>query len=543
MKSNLPARSRFWVRSGSLLLLLGFVSAQSAISQDQGVETAPTRIETESYDILFSTEGLSPIQWHLLLPMGKDNLDDGKRLALIDRAMVEASSRPSLRVFSEWARLNDVEQEFADVAVTSSSEGGAEIVRAEGVLVDRNLKVSQTYRIPRSGYVSKLSLSLSNVGDAPQEFSDGLGIPIGPGVGPLSETLDCRVVVDTLSGGTLNVEELEFDASDVIGPVHWVGLQSRYYLLAVIPETSDIQGEATAFLDSGLAESNSIDNEQLSASPSVALTIGPVTIPPGESVWFDFLVYAGPKVRRLLRDANVGLEKSIYCHLWRWLATLCVLLESILAWFYSVLGNWGVSIVVLALVLRFCMFPISRYGIIQQQDFQRKQAQVKPLLAEIKQEHKGDLLKINEETLKVYKEYGITTLAPLKSCLPLMIQLPILFALYQILNVSYELKDVPFLWIDDLSVPDRLFSLGFSIPLLGDALNLLPLMMFACHVAIARDMAARSDKKTKKPGLSSYSLSLVMLVLFYSFPAGCMLYWTVGSISQVFEQRAIRKRI
>ncbi len=523
-----------WAFLSVLGLLFCCDVSEVAQAQDQQEEAAPVRIETvrietKNYEIDFSTKEMSPNQWNFLLPSAQNDLQPRQRFAMVDREVVEVLQHRPLRF-----RLD-----LANTAAETSQKDGVKIVRFQGQLVARNLKVIQTYRIPHDGFVSTLSLSLVNEGSAAQSFDEGVCLSLGAGLGSPEQPLLTQAFVSIEGQGTSNVDPPEDDLLESLGPLQWAGLQSRYYSLALIPKGQTRIGESRVVLDSGLADSGVIEQSKLAGFPSLELWSEPFTLPPGKSKELEFTLYAGPKNRQLLREAQVGLEDSVYCHLWRWLAALCVLLESVLAALYSALGSWGVAILIVAIGVRVCMLPLSRYGIREQQDFQQKQEQVKPLLAEIKKKYKGDILKVNDETLRIYKEHGISSLAPLKGSLPLLIQLPILFAFYQLLSNSYDLKGVPFLWIQDLSLPDRLFSLGVNLPLLGDAVNVLPIIMFACHVMIASGMTKTSLDQPKKHNLSSYFLPLMMLVLFYSFPAGCMLYWTVGSIFQVFEQRAM----
>ncbi len=537
---------------GTLLLLLGCANSRVALSQEQPEEAAPDHVkpqsvetvdvETEKYEIQFSTAECSPLQWDILLPPRQDDLQPRQRFAMIDRSVVDVLQHLPLRFGLD----------LANTVVETTNKDNVHLVRCEGRLVDRKLiKVLQTYRIPADGYVSTITISLFNEGATTQTFDEGLSLSLGAGLGSPAVLLHTQAFVNIEGQGTFNIEPPEGDSPSSLGPLRWAGLHNRYYTLALIPKGHTRFSESRVVVDAGLADSGLIEPSRLLGFPSLELWSEPFSLPPGESVEHDFLLFAGPRGRHLLREAQAGLEESIYCHLWSWLAALCVVLEGVLSALHSVLGNWGGSILVLAIGVRVCMLPLSRYGMREQQAFQRKQAQIKPLLAAVKKKHKGDFLKVNEETLRIYKEYEISSLAPLKGSLPLLIQLPILFAFYQLLSNSYELRGVPFLWIEDLSNPDRLFSWGVKLPLLGDAVNVLPMVMFACHVMIAHDLTKsamkksstkeNNSKRTKKHQLSSYFLPLMMFVLFYSFPAGCMLYWTVGSIFQVFEQRAMRK--
>jgi YidC/Oxa1 family membrane protein insertase len=268
--------------------------------------------------------------------------------------------------------------------------------------------------------------------------------------------------------------------------------------------------------------------------PRIEIYGPPLRLAPGASAVLTFNLYVGPKGKAQLMEAGGGLEEIRFHHLWGWLATLCVAFEWVLGQINLVVGNWGLSILILAIFLRVLLYPLSKYGHLQQRSSSEKMASMKPELAAIKVRYKGNALKVSEETVKLQKQYGLNPLAQLKGSLPVLIQLPILIALYQVLSNSFEIRGATFLWISDLSLPDRLFPFGFNLPWLGDHFNLLPLIMFAAQSAMVFQMTARTRGKQ---GVSLYAMPVFMLIVFYPFPAGCMLYWTLVNVSQVFEQR------
>ena len=205
----------------------------------------------------------------------------------------------------------------------------------------------------------------------------------------------------------------------------------------------------------------------------------------------------------------------------------------------GVINSWGLSLMVFAVLFRLLTLPLSIYGSKHQTINAQKMEQMKPKIAEIKQQHQNDPELRDEGILALYKEHGINPLSHAKGCLPLLIQLPILFGLFKLIYAWDELKGASFLWIADLSGPDRLFSLGFTLPWFGDSFNLLPILMFCAQVIIARSL--RSGKmagiKTdiKRDNLI-YLMPITMTILFYPFPSGCMLFWTTGNILQILEQ-------
>ncbi len=152
-------------------------------------------------------------------------------------------------------------------------------------------------------------------------------------------------------------------------------------------------------------------------------------------------------------------------------------------------------------------------------------------------ECKGDALREHEETMKIYKAHGMSPYAPLKGCLWVLLQLPVLIALFQLIGHAYPLRQAHFLWIADLAQPDRLFDLGFSIPLMGHSFNLLP-----CLMAVTQALTIRFSSSGGSGGQrgTMLAMTLFFFVLFYSFPSGLMLYWMASNLLQVAQQAMIK---
>jgi YidC/Oxa1 family membrane protein insertase len=250
-------------------------------------------------------------------------------------------------------------------------------------------------------------------------------------------------------------------------------------------------------------------------------------------------VDTGPAGIDTVSSAAVGSEEYVYGHLPVWFAKLCEAIAFVLDAFYSVLGSWGLAILVLAVLLRVLLHPLSRYAMVKQSELSAKQEKIKPIMTELKKKYKNDSAQYDVEVLELYKRNGISPLDPLKTLLPLLIQIPLLLTLYQILTNKPELSGIAFLWMDDLTKPDSLLDLGFDMPWLGGSINLLPIIMFMAHIAIVFNSHAQKDaaNRPNRPAKSHFVFPTIMFLLFYPFPSGCMLYWTSSSILQYFEQR------
>ena len=213
----------------------------------------------------------------------------------------------------------------------------------------------------------------------------------------------------------------------------------------------------------------------------------------------------------------------------------------LLNWMNSLIGSWGASINALSVLIRILTFPVSRYGMKQQKIVREKQAQLKPLINEINKKYKDNGEKCYKETMKLYREHDFSPFASLKGCLWLLIQIPIFLALFQILSHSHDIKGESFLWIQDLSLPERIYPFGVNLPLIGGYFNLLPIIMCIVQLIQARMMYIQGTDNSNSGTIAIYILPITMMILFYSFASGLLLYWTVTNILQVVEQWIIYK--
>lgn len=249
---------------------------------------------------------------------------------------------------------------------------------------------------------------------------------------------------------------------------------------------------------------------------------------------------AGPlrlEVGALRLSAEAAAEGAysplVYSELWRPLGALARLLEAALQAMARLPGGAAAAVVLLALGLRVVLWPLNLWALRQQRHFAAVQARMKPEIARIEATTKG--AERSEKILEAYKAHGVTPLSGLKGSAGLLVQLPILVALFAVTTESALFLDAPFLWASDLSLPDRAFALPFEIPGLGSHLNALPLALGAACVAAAAAQSrpgAGGTGTSMRPGLA---LALAFVVLFYSCAAALVLYWTVVNAAQVAE--------
>jgi YidC/Oxa1 family membrane protein insertase len=201
-----------------------------------------------------------------------------------------------------------------------------------------------------------------------------------------------------------------------------------------------------------------------------------------------------------------------------------------LEFFFSLVHNWGWAIVILSLIIYIVLYPLT----LQQMRSMKVMQAIQPRMEELKKQYKDNPQRLNKEMIELYKTNKVN---PLGGCLPMILQIPIFFALYQVLTRSIALKGAHFLWIRDLAEPDRLFTLPNSLPILGNEINILPLLM-------AGIMFVQQKSSMSKMGGAAVEQQKILLIvmpvmfgfLFYRMPSGLVLYWSLNSVLTLIYQ-------
>lgn len=235
------------------------------------------------------------------------------------------------------------------------------------------------------------------------------------------------------------------------------------------------------------------------------------------------------------------VDPALYSTLWFGIRWLCIGLHWLLLAIHAVVPDWGLAIIVLALVIRILLYPLSKRAMASQLKFIAAQQLIQPELDEIRRTYKGG--EQSEEILQLYKRHGVSPFAGLKPLGIVLIQLPILIALFHVLGAVAELKDARFLWIQSLAQPDKLFAFGVDVPLLGPWFNLLPVLMSVFTLlSFKLAPAPAADKKGGGQTVFLVAMTLVFFYLFYAFPSGMVLYWTFANIFHIVQYRFMMSR-
>ena len=244
---------------------------------------------------------------------------------------------------------------------------------------------------------------------------------------------------------------------------------------------------------------------------------------------FGFTYFSGPKEISLLKNFDPQASDIMYLG-WKWFEPISQGLLMALIWLKKFCGSYGLSIIVLTIIVKMLFWPITDRA----NASMRKMQKIQPLVQEIRTKHKDEPQKMNTKIMQLYKDHKVN---PMGGCLPILLQIPVFTALYFALNGAIELRQASFLWAVDLSRPD---TIGV-IPGIELAINPLVLLMTITMVIQQYLTPSAADPVQQKMMMI---LPLVMLVMLYSLPSGLTLYWTVSqiiSISQLLVNKKLDK--
>src|SRR5256714_3935426 len=255
---------------------------------------------------------------------------------------------------------------------------------------------------------------------------------------------------------------------------------------------------------------------------------------PGQTTTLRFQLYAGPKLYGRLAKLEHNEAEIMNFGMWKLISQFLLNFMNLI---HSWIGNYGFSIVLLTACVKGVLWPLQNKA----NRSMRKMSALAPKMQELKEKHKDDPTRMNQEVMKLYKEYGVN---PVGSCLPMMIQIPIFFGLFSMLGQAAELRNARFFWVRDLSQPDTLFTipgLGW-IPILGSPaglpINILPLIMGATNLWLMR-MTPKTGDSTQQRVMMF--MPLIFLIFCYNFAAALALYYTTQNLFTILQLYQNRK--
>ncbi len=325
-------------------------------------------------------------------------------------------------------------------------------------------------------------------------------------------------------------------------PTLWAGVESNFF--ASILRPVDLDPKATDVLIEGSPQKIDGRGREPSQRREQGLQGHPYRVgfevPVSGEQKFEF--FFGPKDRDIVNQyRNLGYDELID---YGYLGPLVRIFLVLLGWFHAVVRNYGLAIILLTFLVKLSLHPIQKKNQAMLQRQQKKMAKIQPDMQRVREQYKNDPLKMNQELQKLMREHGFNPAQMFGGCMLIFLQLPIWIGLISTFSVAIELRHESFLFVSDLTQPDRLFPLGFTVPLLGwTHFNILPL----CYVALTIINQRLMPKPSNEQMAQQQKIMTFMLVafgfIFYHFASGLMLYFMTSAALGIVEQRIIRAEL
>ena len=336
------------------------------------------------------------------------------------------------------------------------------------------------------------------------------------------------------------LEEIDYkELKKNIGPIEynskggWFGITDKYWLASIIPNQTSNVIARYQFYSKNNKEKYQVDFKG-----------GIIEIPSSKSITINNLLYAGAKEVKILDkyEKQYLIPRLDFAIDFGWYYFLTKPFLYLLIFFNGMLGNFGLSIIFLTLLIKLIFFPLANKSYIAMQ----KMKELQPQLMRIKENCKNDKVKLNQEMMGLYKREKVN---PAAGCLPILIQIPVFFALYKILFVSLEMRHAPFfLWINDLSAADPTSILNLFGLLPYDP-NFLPKIinvgLWPLIMGLSMWFQQKLNPKPTDPMQAKIFMFLPIFFTFIlaSFPSGLVIYWTINNILSMAQQILIKKKL
>ena len=308
------------------------------------------------------------------------------------------------------------------------------------------------------------------------------------------------------------VKEGQRETKKLIGSTDWGAIRTKYFVSALIPKTP----ETIRFVEL-LGEFKSQEEYSL-------------------SFVFDcfqessFTLYLGPLEYEKVKALDVGLDE-IMDFGWSFIRPISKAVLFSLKRMHDYIPNYGVVLIVFSLLVKILVFPLTK------KSYQSTSAmqEIQPEVNKLREKYKNNPQKLNQATMQLYKTKGVN---PLGGCLPMLLQMPLLFALFQVFRTTIELRNEPFIWwIKDLSSPDVIVNLPFTIPLYGSHIAFLPILM-ALSTYAQQKMMSGSIQQPQQKMMQNFMMVFFFLI-FNNFPSGLNLYYTLFNVLTIAQQKLL----
>jgi len=496
-------------------LLCAMCVAASPIHADE-VPGRRVRVAGERVELVISLDGAIPVDWRACYPScAKADTGAGSFVRFVG----DGDPSPIGLVIQDLVPPVDLQALGYSADVTENELSRIATLQAD--LPGTGARLVESFEVARDGYEIVMTVRMVGPGAAALMSSRRLELELRAGRGLLpppaagfAAMLERMSRVRAADGA---VREIGDDHREpiVLREGDWIGFRSRFWTTLVRSDGGRVEPRPGANAPLGLSD------EQ------------------GRLAW-RYTFYAGPLERGALSRADPQLGRLLYSGLWFWLRPLSFGLLFLLRGLTELIGHPGVAIIALAVSVKILLLPLTAVAERLQEQVNVTQARLQPGIDAIKAAYRGE--ERTRRTIELYREHGVHPLYTLKSLVGFLIQLPVFIAVFDMLAEDFDLQRVSFLWIQDLARPDALARLPVCVPFFGCDLNLLPFLMSG--VSLATLLRFRSTVLTpplaRRQRRNLTAITTLFFLLFYTFPASMVLYWTSTNSFQLLSQELQR---
>ena len=340
-----------------------------------------------------------------------------------------------------------------------------------------------------------------------------------------------------ITGDIDYIFETKYEKENMEADINWIMFKQQYFNATLIATESPFDSDS---------DIETIEIPEGQSKEYVQGMSSNITIPydGGNNESFAMQHYFGPNRYENLEEINIDLEETLDYGwgIFGWVNM--ILIRPVFAWLNGFNLSIGIIILLLTLIIKSILFPITWKTYLSS----AKMKVLKPEIAELTEKHGNDKVKKQQATMALYRQTGVN---PLAGCIPMLIQMPILFALFRFFPATFDLRQKSFLWAEDLSTYDSVYDLGFNIPMYGDHISLFTLMMaisMIFYTKVNSQMTAgmggdSGGAMASQMKIMTYLMPVMMLFFFNSYAAGLSLYYLIANVITIGQQFAIRKWI
>lgn len=464
-------------------------------------------VETQLYRAVFSSRGALLTGWTLkkyttgqgdAVQMVADPSQGNLALSFITRD--GDSTATSLYAFSC----------AADSFIDARSE--AKTLRFELDFGQKQKIIKEIEFLPQAYHV-QVKISLQNMEQIIADKAYSLSLPSGLNITEkrVSEDMSYAKTIVAAAGEYSKSSKANGQVVKETGSIDWIALRTKYFLMALIPQ----QSKGMYVQSQGWEIPTPLDIKARWKKFAISVTM-PYTKKDYQEA---FNLYLGPLDDDILKSYQVGLENTMDFG-WKFIQPISVFILWTFKQIHKYISNYGLVLIIFSLLLKIITTPLTNKSTTSMKKMQTLQ----PMMNELKEKYGNDPQRLNKETMKLYKEQGIN---PMSGCFPVLIQIPIFIALFNVFRSTIELRQQGFVsWISDLSSPDTIGVVA------GIPINVLPIVMGV--TMILQQKMTVTDPKQKA---MVYMMPALMIFMFYSFPSGLNLYYTIFNILTIVQQK------